>query len=155
MTLHARPVSRGDARALIDLRVRDDQRGLVASNAVTLAQAARHEPGSAVWGLWEGARPVGLIAMIDPRRGDLDEGDDPEGAFLWRLMIDAAHQGRGLGAAALREADARARAWGLPRVVTSVVIRADSALPFYLAHGFRRTGRVWDEIELVRPVAPA
>ena len=92
--------------------------------------------------------------MIDPRRGDLDEGDDPEGAFLWRLMIGGAHQGRGLGAAALREVDAQARAWALPRVVTSVVIRADSALPFYLRHGFRGTGRVWDEIELTRAVAP-
>ena len=91
------------------------------------------------------------MAMVDPREGELEEGDDPEAAFLWRLMIGRDHQGRGHGAAALAEAAAQAREWSLPRVATSAVDRADSALPFYLRHGYQRTGRVVDdEIELVR-----
>ncbi len=107
MTLTRRRVGREDVNPLIRLDVHEAQRGLVAPNAVTLAQAA-YEPGAHVWGLWDGAVPVGLIAMVDPREGLLDEGDDPEGAFLWRLMIGAAHQGRGNGRAALGEVAAQA-----------------------------------------------
>lgn len=153
MTLR-RPVLREHVTPLIALAVGQDQRGLVAENAVTLAQAA-YEPGAEVWGLWEGGTPVGLMAMIDPREGALDPGDDPEAAYLWRLMIGAAHQGRGLGAAALAEACAQARLWGLPRLAATVVEREGSALPFYLRHGFRRTGRVTGgEAEIVLDLAP-
>ena len=155
MTLVRRRVERADVNPLIRLEVRQDQRGLVAPNAVTLAQAA-HEPGAHVWGLWEGEEPVGLVAMVDPREGLLEEGDDPQAAHLWRLMVGAAHQGRGHGAAALEEVAAQARVWGLPRVATSTVRRDDGALPFYERHGYRRTGRVVDdEIELVRELADA
>ena len=150
MTLARRPVERDHLGPLIRLDVREDQRGLVAPNAVTIAQVA-YEPGAHVWGLWDGQTPVGLIAMVDPREGLLEEGDDPEAAFLWRFMIGAEHQGRGLGPAALGEVAAQARAWGLPRVATSTVDRPDSALPFYERHGYRRTGRIVDdEIELVQ-----
>jgi diamine N-acetyltransferase len=80
---------------LIRLSVDEGQGGLVAENAKTLAQAA-YETGSSVWGLWVSEEPVGLMAMIDPRVYPwLDEGDDPSAAYLWRLMIDARHQGRG------------------------------------------------------------
>lgn len=47
--------------------------------------------------------------------------------------------------------EAQARDWGLARIATSAVDREDGALPFYLRHGYRRTGRVLDgEIELIR-----
>jgi diamine N-acetyltransferase len=152
--IERRAVLRDHVAALIGLAVGEDQRGLVAVNAVTLAQAA-YEPGARVWGLWEGSTVVGLMAMIDPRQADLDPGDDPEAAYLWRLMIGAAHQGRGFGAAALAEAEAQARLWGLPRLAASVVERDGSALPFHLRYGFRRTGRTIDgEAEIVRDLAP-
>ena len=56
MTLR-RAVLREHVAPLIGLAVREDQRGLVAQNAVTLAQAA-YEPGAQVWGLWDDAAPV-------------------------------------------------------------------------------------------------
>ena len=74
---------------LIALSAGERQGGLVAGNAKTLAQAA-DEPGSDVWGLWLDKEPVGLMVMIDPRGYPwLEEGDDPEAAYVWRLMIDA------------------------------------------------------------------
>ena len=150
MTLSSRLVARADVRALCRLDVREDQGGRVAPNAVTIAQAA-YEPGARVWGLWVDEAPVGLLAMTDQAEGDMDDGDAPDCAFLWRLMIDGAHQGRGLGAAALRIADARARAWGKGHVVTSCVDLPGGAAPFYERHGYRRTGRTLDgEVELVR-----
>jgi diamine N-acetyltransferase len=154
--LERRRVERDHVGPLIRLAVGEGQGGLVAENAKTLAQAA-YETGSHVWGLWVGEESVGLMAMIDPRGYPwLEEGDDPEAAYLWRLMIDARHQGRGYGRAALEEAVAVAREWGLPRLALSVVDRPGSALPFYEAAGFRRTGRVVEgEAVLSREVGPA
>lgn len=48
--LARRLVARDEVVPLIRLAVREDQRGLVAGNAATLAQVA-YEPGAAVWGL--------------------------------------------------------------------------------------------------------
>lgn len=150
MTMTARLVSRRDVTPLIRLGVREGQEGRVAPNAVTIAQAA-YEPGARVFGLWEDETAVGLMAVIDPAEADMDTGDDPDALFLWRLMIDGAHQGRGLGREALGLAEARARARRRPRVATSAVERDDGAAPFYERHGYARTGRMLgDEIELAR-----
>ena len=150
MTLSSRTVTREHVNRLVRLDVRPDQGGRVAPNAVTLAQAA-YERGAHVWGLWEDDTPVGLLAITDQAAADLDDGDEPCCAYLWRLMIDAAHQGRGLGAAALRIAEARGRAWGKRHVVTSATDVENGAVPFYELHGYHRTGRIVDgEIELVR-----
>ena len=150
MTLASRIVSRADVGTLCRLSVKDDQGGRVAPNAITIAQAA-YEPGAHVWGLWVDETPVGLMGIIDQAQADLEDGDEPRCAFLWRLMIDGAHQGQGHGAAALRIAEARARSWTKPYLVTSAVDMPDGAAPFYERHGFRRTGRMLDdEIELIR-----
>lgn len=140
--LDRRPITRDTLPALLRLDLRDDQRDLVASNAVTLAQAP-FEPGSQVWGLWDGDQPVGLMAMVHPDLYPFHEPeDDRQAAFLWRLMIDKAAQGRGYGRAAIDQALAQTRAWGLPRLACSVVDVPHSNLGFYLRLGFRDTGRI-------------
>lgn len=148
-----RPVTRETVRALAALAVRPDQPRLVSPNAITLAEAP-YEPGAQVWGLWVGDVPVGLMAMIDPRAAPIAApGDDPQAAYLWRLMIDGAHQGQGHGRFAVDQALMVARSWGCPRLTLSVADEPHSKIGFYLHHGFRRTGRVVDEqIEMVREV---
>ncbi|MCU0827477.1 MAG: GNAT family N-acetyltransferase [Tabrizicola sp.] len=140
MTLDARPVTRDTVLALIDLSVRDDQRDLVTANVKTLAEAA-YEPGAVVWGLWDGAVPVGLMAMVDPEgvrlHGPLLV---PDAAYLWRLMIAANHQGKGYGAQALRLAIASARRWGAGHLVTGVNDVPHGNRGFYERHGFRSSG---------------
>ena len=147
--LERRAITRDTLGPLLRLKVRPDQEHLVAPNAVTVAQAAYEQPGAYVWGLWHGDDAVGLLAMIHPREYEhLEPGDDPDGAYIWRLMIAADHQGKGHGAAAIAECVAQARAWGLPRVATSVVATDDSNIGFYERLGFRRTGAIVDD-ELV------
>ena len=81
----------------------------------------------------------------------MEEGEDPDAAYLWRLMIGAAHQGRGCGRAALDLAIGQGRDWGLPRIALSVVQADNSAIAIYEAAGFRRTGKIIeDEIVLSR-----
>ncbi|MDJ0826352.1 MAG: GNAT family N-acetyltransferase [Rhodobacter sp.] len=153
MTRTRRLVTRDTIDALIHLDVAAGQVDLVSPNAVTLAQAA-YEPGAYVWGLWDGETAVGLMAMIHPREDPfLGESDDPDAAYLWRLLIDAAHQRKGHGTFALAEAVAQSRAWGLPRLMLNVADDPASAMPFYLGFGLKPTGRVvHDELELVMSV---
>ena len=146
--LERREVTQDTVNALINLRVSTDQVSLVASNAKTLAQAA-YEPGSHVWGLWDDDTPVGLMAMIHPHHGLLDEGNDPDGAYLWRLMVAADQQGKGVGQFAIAECIAQAREWKLPRLVASVANEPNSGMGFYEKLGFRQSGRmVEDELEI-------
>ena len=58
--LERRAVTRDTVRTLVGLKVRADQQDLVSANSVTLAQTP-YEPGSVVWGLWDGETPVGLM----------------------------------------------------------------------------------------------
>lgn len=149
-----REITRETLAPLLKLKVRPDQEHLVAPNPVTIAQAAYEKPGGYVWGLWDGNTAVGLLAMIHPKEYQhLEEGDDPEGAYIWRLLIDAEQQGKGYGRGAIQAALDVARDWNLPRLATSVVDADDSNIGFYERMGFRRTGTfVDDEIVMTREV---
>jgi diamine N-acetyltransferase len=153
MMLERRDVIRDDVRALIALKVRPDQTDLVAGNAVTLAQAA-YETGSYVWGLWDGDTAVGLMAMVHPAEYLWhQDGDDRQGAYLWRLMIGTEFQGKGYGRAAIDFAITQTRNWGCPRLVASVADVPHSNMGFYKKQGFQQTGRMPDdEVEIVLTV---
>lgn len=142
--LALREITRDTVNALIRLKVKEWQQNLVASNAITLAQAA-YEPGSYVWGLWVEERPVGLMALIHPHESPgLEPEDDPDAAFIWRLMIAAEEQGKGYGLAAIEAAKAQAHAWGLPRLAATVVDSENSNMAFYEHLGFHQTGKIID-----------
>ncbi|MEM1237005.1 MAG: GNAT family N-acetyltransferase [Pseudomonadota bacterium] len=154
MTLEARDIHRDHLSALFKLKVRDDQDGLVAPNAITLAQQAYEPDGAHVWGLWDGDTAVGLMAMIDCRNyADLEDGDDPNSAYLWRLMIGADHQGQGYGRAAMALAEGIARDWAVSKLTLTVVDKPNAALGFYEGCGYVLTGRVVEgEREMAKAV---
>lgn len=149
--IERRPIHRAHLRDLFALKVAEDQQRFVAPNEITLAQQA-YEPGAYVWSLWDDTTLVGLIAMVHPGEyPDNEPEDDLGAAFIWRLMIGEAYQGRGFGRQAIEIARTIAREWGLPRVNLSFVDAHGSAEGFYSACGFRRTGRmIGDEVEMVR-----
>jgi diamine N-acetyltransferase len=149
MSVELRPVEQGHLRAIWELEVSDDQRGLVAPNLVTLAQGP-YEGGAYPMGIWDGDTPVGFLSVIDMRENHhLDEGDEPEAAYLWRFMIAAGHQRKGYGRAALEQLKDWVRALQLRRIYTSAVPENEIALSLYEASGFVRTGRISDgEVEL-------
>ena len=71
--------------------------------------------------------------------------------FLWKLLIDVAHQRRGYGQVVLDAVVAYVRGRPNARILyTSAAPSASpqdsSPYPYYLAYGFTDTGRVmWDE----------
>jgi diamine N-acetyltransferase len=65
-----------------------------------------------------------------------------DAAYVWRLLVDGAHQGRGYGRAALSHACDVAESWGYNALSLSVADEPHSNLGFYEALGFRATGEV-------------
>ncbi|UAB89692.1 GNAT family N-acetyltransferase [Ruegeria sp. SCSIO 43209] len=146
-----RLLTRETLRPIAALSVRDDQTTFVAPNLMTMAQSL-FEPGSEIYGIWEDETPVGLLAVVDMSHpdADLDEGDDPDRVYIWRLMVDQAYQGNGFGRSALDFAKALAQEKGRANLVISVVDEPGGALPLYERFGFSRTGRIVEgEVELV------
>lgn len=114
---------------------------------------SRFEPGSTVYGLWQGDKPVGLMAVIDLREHDLiDEGMNPNGAYLWRFMIDEAFQGQGLGRQGLQLFEDWARSQGLYTLQLSFVPENHAAESLYQSVGYRRTGHIVDGEPLMQKV---
>lgn len=151
--LERKPVLREHVLPLIRLAVRPDQADLVSNNAKTLAEAA-YETGSSVWGLWDDATLVGLMAMINPAEHPfqdypfVDPRDGTPAAYLWRLMVGADFQCRGYGSAALEMAFLTTRDWGFTCLIAHVSDAPHSNLPFYQRYGFERTELI-EEGELV------
>ncbi|MBL8361391.1 MAG: histidinol dehydrogenase [Rubrivivax sp.] len=138
-----RPVSAANMDELMKLAVHPEQRGYVASNERSLAQAA-YTPAGRPLGIYAQGTPVGFLLLYDAR---LDAEEPADELYVWRLMIDAAHQGRGHAAAAMRWVLDEARRMGLSRVALSHVQGNTAAGAFYERLGFRYTGEV-DGVEV-------
>ena len=87
---------------------------------------------------------AGFVMMAEPYRGRPHP-------YLWRLVIDARHQGRGIGRRVVEQIIAERRAAGFAGITVSYVADEPGApAPFYERLGFVPTGRVDDgEVEAV------
>jgi diamine N-acetyltransferase len=122
----------------------------VAPNAVSIAQAYFHREA---WfrSICAGDEIAGFVMLRDPT---LVRTPEEPHFFLWRLMIDQAHQGRGYGRAAaeLLIEHVRSRP-GATELRVSHVKSADALARFYTSLGFRYTGAEDDgERVMVRPL---
>jgi diamine N-acetyltransferase len=125
--------------SIVKLSVAEDQKQFVATNAVSLAQAL-FAPEAWYRGIYLGDEPVGFVMLEDQSLRSPPPADPQIG--VWRFMIDAKYQKRGIGAAALRQIIEHARAKGLFKTLwLSYVPGPGSPEPFYLGLGFRHTGR--------------
>ena len=86
--LHLKTISKDNWIEAISLKVREDQRNFVATNAVSLAQLNFLENFHAK-GIYFGEEMVGFALY------GIDE-DDHE-YWIYRMMIDEKHQGKGFG----------------------------------------------------------
>jgi len=127
-----RQITKETVRAILRLEVAEIQKGFVAPNSVSIAQA-HFEPKAWFRAIYTGEDPVGFVMM--------SEDPDKSEYFLWRYMIDAGHQGKGFGRAALEQVIERVR--GLPnatKLITSYVPGEGSPGDFYHLMGFVDNG---------------
>lgn len=126
--------------AVVRLSVAEDQKGFVAPNAVSLAQAL-FAPEAWYRAIHAGDELVGFV-MLEDQSLRVPPPAEPEIA-VWRFMIDARYQRRGYGRAALSAVIDHVRAKGRFRaLLLSYVPGPGCPEPFYLGLGFRHTGRV-------------
>ena len=146
MLVSLREINASTVRAITDLAVAPAQRGFVASNAVSLAEALFN---TEAWyrAIYLADEPVGFVMLYDETLC-APPPEIPQ-IGLWRFMIDARFQRRGVGKAALEQVIEHVRAKRAVSLLTvSYVPGPGCPEPFYLGCGFRHTG-TFDEGEIV------
>ncbi len=133
------PIDEGNLAAVFELDVAPSQRGFVARNPWSLAQARAEKDVAWPRAIVADGEVVGFLMLeIDP--------DDSDGRcfYLWRLMVGAEQQGRGFGARAIAAACDEVRARGGAELYTSWVEGEGGPGPFYMKLGFVPTGEIDD-----------
>lgn len=129
------PVNESNFRAVVDMKLPEEQRRFVAPNVVSLAQAWLEYDVARPYAVCCDGRPVGFLMF------DWDVGE--RNAGIWRFMIAHSEQGRGYGRAALEAAIALVRERGeFDMMNLDYVPGNDTAAALYRSLGFRETGEI-------------
>jgi diamine N-acetyltransferase len=149
-----REITPANLAAVQELRVAVGQERFVDGVGQSIVEAAAN-PAAKPWyrAIYAGEDPVGFLMLAD----DVPPGNEliPYRYYLWRMLIDGRHQGRGYGRAALDRLVERLRGRpGADALMTSVVPGPGSPFGFYLRYGFEPTGRMFDHEQLLRLPLP-
>ena len=137
MNVSLREVTRETLRSVCRLDAGDGATQ-VAPNAVSIAEASFYDEA---WfrAIYDGDALVGFVMLYDPT---LAERPEEPNFFLWQLMIDKAHQHRGLGYAAVNMLIDHVRTRpGAKKLLVSHMSKADALGRFYGSLGFVYTGK--------------
>ncbi len=148
-------ITAATVNAVIDLALAPNQDGLVARNAVSIAQA-HFQPAAWFRAVMAGDEAAGFVMLHDPSLPGAAPKREwgPQTIVLWRFMIDHRFQGRGIGRAAIEQVAAHVRSRpGITRFITTYIARPGGPAGFYHRLGFTDTGRVLEgETEAERPL---
>ena len=129
-----REVTGETVRAICSLVVAQGQEGFVAPNSVSIAEAY-FEPKAWFRAIYADEVPVGFVMLYD-------DPDTPE-YFLWRLMIEGSHQGRGYARRALDLLVDYVRTRPGASELRSSYVPGDAGPGgFYERYGFEETGEL-------------
>jgi len=131
-----REVTSANLSAILNLSVSEGQQGLVASNAKSIAEA-HYEEDAWFRAIYADETPVGFVMLSDvPAKAEY---------FLWRMMVDAARQGKGYGRRAVELVVEHVRTRpGATELFTSHVKKEGNAGKFYRKLSFAYTGEEYD-----------
>jgi diamine N-acetyltransferase len=130
VSVSLRAVTRENVRAVCELCLAGGQERLVAPAAFTIAEG-HYEPGAVLRAIYAGDEPAGVL-LVEVETGS---------PYLVRFMVDAAHQGHGVGRRAVELLAEELRADGWAELETSFVAVDDGAEGFWRRCGFADTGR--------------
>ena len=144
-----RQITDDNIQSVLAMRTTPEQERFVSSVAQSLAEAAEC-PEANPWfrAVFVDLRPVGFVML-----GWDVEPEPPELVgpwFLWKLLIDHRHQGRGYGKAVVQEVVRLIRAEGATELLTSYAPGEGGPDGFYARLGFIPTGEFHDGEILTR-----
>jgi diamine N-acetyltransferase len=135
LAVELREITSETVRTICELDVADGQRPFVAPNAVSIAEA-HFEPAHWMRAIYAGGEPAGFVMLYEnAAKGEY---------FVWRLMVAAGFQRRGIGRRTMELLLERWRELGVPEAGLCVVPSNHDARALYESLGFRLTGEVED-----------
>ena len=139
--IQLREITRENFKEILRLKVAPTQEKFVASNAISIAEAHFYPEQAWFRAIYDDETPVGFLMLDDQPQKPL--------YFLWRLMIGAAHQGKGYGKQALQLLKQHvATRPGATALFVSYVPGEGGPAAFYEKLGFLPTGEI-EEGEIV------
>lgn len=151
MTITLREITSDTVRAVTKLSVAEGQKGFVASNAVSLAEALFSDEA---WyrAVYDDEELVGFVMLSDESLKKVPPAEPNIG--LWRLMVDERYQRKGIGREIMRLVLEYVRSRrGIHYFYTSYVPEPGGPGPFYLGLGFVPNGEVEDgEVVVLYPL---
>ena len=148
MTVTLREITEDDADAVRALRLAPGQERFVSTVADSLAEAAAHPEGNPWFrAVYADGRPVGFVMLswdVEPRPPDINGP-----WFLWKLLIDHRHQGKGYGREVVRQVVELVRGEGAAELLTSHVPGDGGPAGFYAKLGFVPRGDLDPDGEVV------
>jgi diamine N-acetyltransferase len=148
MTVVLRKITDENRDEVVALSIAASQEGYVSSVADSLEEA-RETPQGNPWyrAIYADDQPVGFVMLSWNVAPDPPRIIGPW--FLWKLLIDERHQGRGYGGEAVKIVADIARDHGASELLTSYVVGDSSPEPFYTHIGFVPTGEQDEKGEII------
>ena len=143
-----REITEENAQAVLALRTTPAQERFVSTVADSLREAERH-PDEHPWlrAVYADEQPVGFVMVAWDFVPEPPYTDGPY--FLWKLLIDHEHQGKGYGTQAVEQVVDLIRAEGGTELLTSYVAGEGNPFGFYDALGFVPRGDLDPEGEIM------
>ncbi|MCX4719083.1 GNAT family N-acetyltransferase [Streptomyces virginiae] len=148
--LRLEPVTADTFDAVCAIQVRPDQAHLVSPVVKSLAEAYLHTAAAWPRAIVDGDEIVGFVMAFHDILWNPAVDPDDRRSGIWRLNIDARHQGKGYGRFAVRAATEEIRTRGIREAYVSWHTGANSPEPFYLGLGFRPTGELSGDERVAR-----
>ena len=148
MKVTLREINEENLQAVVALRTTPAQERFVSTVAYSLQEAERH-PNEHPWlrAVYAGEQPVGFVMVAWDFVPEPPHTDGP--FFLWKLLIDQEHQGRGYGKQAVEQVIDLIRADGGTELITSCVEGEGNPFAFYTKLGFVPRGDLDPEGEIM------
>jgi GNAT superfamily N-acetyltransferase len=148
VTITLRQITEDNARAVLALRLGPGQERFVTSVTDSLTEADEHPEGNPWFrAVYADELPVGFVMLswdVEPQPPDIHGP-----WFLWKLLIDHRHQGRGYGREVVRQVAELVRGHGAAELLTSHVPGEGGPAGFYARLGFVPTGELDPDGEII------
>jgi diamine N-acetyltransferase len=148
MEVELREVTDANRDAVLGLHAGAAEGRFVSSVADSIEEAAESPEGNPWYrAAYLDGQPVGFVMVsrnVTPRPPEIIGP-----WFLWKLLVDEGHQGRGIGRAIVEEVVERIRAEGATELLTSHVVGNGGPGGFYERLGFVPTGDLDPEGEII------
>lgn len=149
MAVTLREITDQNRAAVLALRLAPGQERFVGEGVGGALEEAASYPHAKPWyrAVYAGNEPVGFVMLswnVPPQPPEIIGP-----WYLWKLLIDERHQGRGYGSDVVREVARLIRAEGATELLTSYVPDDDGPAGFYQRLGFVPTGELNADGEVI------